>query len=29
MIGSAAISVDGVTASNELEPLIRDGEWVS
>ena len=29
MIGSAILSVDGVTAEGSAEPLIRDGEWVS
>ena len=28
MIGSAEISVDGITASGSAEPLIRKGEWV-
>lgn len=29
MIGSATISVDGVTVEGNAEQLIRDGEWVS
>lgn len=28
MIGSAEMSIDGVTASGEVEPVMRDGEWV-
>jgi aminopeptidase len=28
MIGSGAMDVDGITASGEAEPLMRQGEWV-
>lgn len=28
MIGSAEMDVDGETASGDLEPVMRDGEWV-
>ena len=28
MIGSDKLDVDGITASNLVEPLMRQGEWV-
>ena len=27
MIGSGAVDVDGITASGEAEPVMRQGEW--
>jgi aminopeptidase len=29
MIGSGAVDVDGVTAEDASEPLMRSGEWAS
>jgi len=28
MIGSDKLDIDGMTASNTVEPLMRQGEWV-
>jgi len=28
MIGSGKLDIDGITASNVAEPLMRQGEWV-
>jgi aminopeptidase len=28
MIGSGDLDIDGITASNAVEPLMRNGEWV-
>ena len=28
MIGSGQMNVDGITADDKIEPLMRQGEWV-
>jgi len=27
MIGSGSLDIDGITASGQAEPLMRQGEW--
>jgi leucyl aminopeptidase (aminopeptidase T) len=29
MIGSGSLDVDGILANGSVEPLMRQGEWVS